>query len=378
MKRNAWKAARGSAGFTLVELVVVIAILGILAGVGTVGYSGYIQRANEAVDETTYNDIIYAGAIGSYANPNAEGGSVHVSKDAAAYVTSDSGDEAIVKEWLSNAFGSDWADTLKYKTDLYANNRGIIAIPQEKIPLTEEQQQLADKFKDSNYSGNESELLDTVDNLAEALKNNANNLNALKTLDPAAYNSLMQAMVEQGLATQLPDGTYEVVEGKENDFANASVLYLASQYENADGSYDAAKAQEALIQALASGASNETLMNSLKEAGNGNTLAGAALAYALTLGYANSDNIDPETAASIKEQAGNVQGVGSMLNYFQSINDEGFQEYLNSSEAQQDVDGYLGAMGLIGSFGDKVDITLDNAYGNDSVLALIQGVLNGK
>ena len=73
MIRQVRKTLRGSAGFTLVELVVVIAVLGILAGVGTVGYSGYIQRANEAVDDTLYHDIIYAGAIGSYADPGASG-----------------------------------------------------------------------------------------------------------------------------------------------------------------------------------------------------------------------------------------------------------------------------------------------------------------
>ena len=51
MKKQVENKLRGSAGFTLVELIVVIAIIGILAGIGTVGYGGYVKKANEAADQ---------------------------------------------------------------------------------------------------------------------------------------------------------------------------------------------------------------------------------------------------------------------------------------------------------------------------------------
>ena len=87
MEKQVGNKLRGSAGFTLVELVVVIAIIGILAGIGTVGYGGYIKRTNEGLDETLYRNILYAGEIGNYENPGVTG-RVYVYKDAPAEVSS--------------------------------------------------------------------------------------------------------------------------------------------------------------------------------------------------------------------------------------------------------------------------------------------------
>ena len=48
---------KGTAGFTLVELIVVIAILGILAGIAIPVYSGYIAKAQQAADFQTLDSV---------------------------------------------------------------------------------------------------------------------------------------------------------------------------------------------------------------------------------------------------------------------------------------------------------------------------------
>lgn len=377
MIRQVRKTLRGSAGFTLVELVVVIAVLGILAGVGTVGYSGYIQRANEAVDDTLYHDIIYAGAIGSYADPGVTG-SVTVDKAGA------STENVTIAQWMSNAFGSDWQTTVKYKTDTFANDpwKNVIYLPgyssADSIVWDDESESMLDKVNDSNYSGNEEELMNTVDKLADALANKADLVNVLAALDSEGYKTYMEEMFRKGYV--LKDGdTYTVKPGMEDEFANASVLYIASQYQT-DENYNADTALESLKNALnSSGTTIPEMYEQFAVAGNDNGLAGAALAYALTLGYANSGFVDEDTAASIKNQASNgVTGLSTMMNFIASVNgQQSFKAYLDSEDAKSDIDGYFGAMQLLNKYGDKIDITIDDAYGNGA-MSLIQGILNGK
>lgn len=370
MKRS---KLRENGGFTLVELIVVIAILGILAGVGGVAYAGYVQKANQAVDETLYKDIVYAGAIGSYADPGATGRVTVTTSGASA-----GGDNPdVVAEWMANAFGSDWQTTVKYRTEAYANDHGVIALPQVVITLTDDQRLMVSKVQGSNFGGNEDQLLNVVDTLTGALAAKTDQLAALQLLgkDDGSYTAYMEALVSKGLVTKEADGSYTPVAGKDTELANASVLYLASVYNSSDGSYNASTASEAIAKAMSEG--DASLIQNFTNAGNGNALAGAAMAYALTISYANSDYVTAEESAAIKEQASKVTGVTSMLTYVKNVNDDKFKEYLASESATKDVDGYLGAMQLVNDYGGNVDVSQEGVYGSDDVLALLQGILNG-
>ena len=63
MKRFWTMDVHNHEGFTLVELIIVIAILAILAGVAVVGYSAYIEKANEAADNSALAQLNNAFAM---------------------------------------------------------------------------------------------------------------------------------------------------------------------------------------------------------------------------------------------------------------------------------------------------------------------------
>lgn len=354
MKEQAWNKLRDKAGFTLVELIVVIAILGILAGIGTVGYSGYIKRTNEGLDETLYKDIVYAAEIGKYQNPGATGRVVVTTSGASA----GGANADIIAQWMSNAFGANWQNAVKYRTEKYANGTyGTIALPAISADLTDTQKSLRDTFNKSNLSGNEIKLADSANNLSNLF---ADWLGA-HGVDYLADGGYMSA--EDLAAMKERYGLDE--NSTATEIANATVLYVASK---------------------ASGMDAASILNSVVNEENGLTnvmnengmLPTAALMYGTMAGYANSGYASQEFKDAFAVPPTNLTSVLNLVTMMN--NDPKVGSYMsdNNKGALADMNGYLGAMQIISDYEGSFDITIDSAFNNDSTLALLQAVLNNK
>lgn len=369
MKKQVGNKLRGSAGFTLVELIVVIAIIGILAGIGTVGYSGYIKRTNEGLDETLYRNIIYAGEIGKYENPGVTG-SVSVTKDNVTVSAKDESDKAVVEKWLSDAFGSDWLQTVKYRTDKYAGKTkyNTIPLPITVVKLSEANQENLEKFTQSNLSGHEEELANTANNLS-----NLFNTEFLKDVKGKTAVDKLKGYMSESDFTKFEE-LLKTKTGKKNlndltntEIANATVLYVASKAKDMNAAD--------VLDTLNSGSGNN-VQGVITKYG---MLPTAALMYGTMVGYAKSNDVkDPEFKTAMQTPPKGINDVMKLLN--QMTKDKGFTNYMKSDTkgAAADMDGFLGAMKIISDYDVRFDITENDAFNNKDTLTLLQAVLNSK
>lgn len=369
MKKQVGNKLRGSAGFTLVELIVVIAIIGILAGVGTVGYSGYVKRTNEGLDETLYRNIIYAGEIGKYENPGVTG-SVSVTKDNVTVSAKDESDKAVVEKWLSDAFGSDWLQTVKYRTDKYAGKTkyNTIPLPITVVKLSEANQENLEKFTQSNLSGHEEELANTANNLS-----NLFNTEFLKDVKGKAAVDKLKGYMSESDFTQFEE-LLKTKTGKKNlndltntEIANATVLYVASKAKDMNAAD--------VLETLNSGSGNN-VPGVITKYG---MLPTAALMYGTMVGYAKSNDVkDSEFKTAMQTPPKGINDVMKLLD--QMTKDKGFTDYMKSDTkgAAADMDGFLGAMKIISDYDVRFDIAENDAFNNKDTLTLLQAVLNSK
>lgn len=387
------KNLKKNGGFTLVELIVVIAILAILAAVAVPAYSGYIEKANQAGDQTLIaainraftstcvengipvtsigTAIIPVGANGEIGNDTSLSAAVGTgTKYLKGLVIDGKTASADVLKAFDDAFAVYFSgnQTAKFKTiqsrnlvfnpltlgfidmlnfdgevQLSYGGETILVSAQDVKKLSNStfinaeqlgSQGLLDKVNDvTNFAAGLTSTNIMTDILTDTLfQQTAANAVGCQTSELSAKVAEMaQAMVDAGKATDVGEATAKIQ-------ANAAVLFAAQ---------NAASMNKSDITAMLTAENAGTVITDNLTTDPSGSMANAALAYGMYTAYAYSTGNQ-----TLIDKTNDPTDVMSQLDTKE------FKDYINSSQGQADMDAYLSALNMINSStGDKEAVT---------------------
>lgn len=393
MKRFWSLDAKTNGGFTLVELIVVIAILAILAGIAVPAYSGYVEKAKKAEDEQLLAAVNTAFAAACATN----GENYYGRNDVSITLSGEAGAKKVDVVTVTGIEGFDGyfdgfyeGGEFKVVEELFYNpsvggfsENSLVTVTYNGKEITFTAQEIS-SLKNSTFMNEEAGLglesllgkLDFTTNFAEALlaedpENQSDALNAV-IMDPifqktfAGYLGIDTAGKDE---TQIAEAIGAWAEANpEADqtemMSNALVLYAAQN--------STMSVQDATT--LLTGDAKQSILTTLR--GDGETpantpaaMAQAALAYGMYTSYAHYTGDEDLIANAASPNA---------LDVMNMLNDNEFKAYISGAQGQQDLNGYLNAMGMIDTAAGESAIAggiLSNGFTDQELNDLLKNVL---
>lgn len=377
MKKQVGNKLRGSAGFTLVELVVVIAIIGILAGIGTVGYGGYVKKANEAADQQLLGEVNTAFAAACVEN----GTEIYAVNDAKlakdTAVLSDVTIDGAVNTKIPTSYEAYLGETKGFKViePKYSNYKHIFVDGRNNVQYAygggavtisgKDAAILKDStFATANGLGVDG-LLDKVNKVAgiaqmlagldedgnpKALGKIWNSEDFLRYAGKAVglKDSDLEAAAKDGGGWNMDNMTLMGVLGDRAGelgmdvtdeavfnrlMGNATILYAAKDSKNIN--------QEEMKNLLTSGNGMAQIKDNLDNPKTmGKALSQASLLYGMYTAYIYSGD---------KTEQEKKDATSSPLSAMGAMSDPGFKAYINSPQGAKDMNAYLSSMNMINS-----------------------------
>lgn len=332
-------------GFTLVELIVVIAILAILAGVAVPAYSGYIKKAQAAGDDELLAAVNTAFVSACLANGESNVGrddvkALGVNADG---TVKDVGSNAVINASFAEFFKGNETAAFKVNKDyLYSKTEGIFTKSEAQTFMHNEKGFVVSGTAYAAITGSiwatsdkisGGDIVKEVDSVVDFAAGKVNS-NALLS------NLVNEDAYQEVFATMYPDADLE--NASEQEKMSALVVYTAQNSKDLDN--------EDVYNKILNGDGGYSYITG--DGDDTQDVATMAMHYAVGMVWAKENNIEyenPEDLFAIMSEKKEVENDWGPSTYEDSDFVKWLQTDSGKETAMSAMDGYKGAMDVIGS-----------------------------